>query len=143
MFSIRESGFLVVFGAGGKLVLNLLFFLHFPRVLAGKMPVRQRVEGFQFLPLLLPLGLARGRILGLRGDGFSLQVDGFVETVQELLEIVPFALGQAFLGRLAEAGSVLVAILLQHLQFGLADSDHWPWTENLEGKTGLPGLGLR
>ncbi len=60
------------------------------------MTVRQGVEGLQFLTLELPVFLSGDRILFLYRNGFMLRIDCVIEAIEEFLEILPFALRQAY-----------------------------------------------
>ena len=105
------------FEARREFVLQFLFPALLLRLFIGKMAIRQRVDGFQFFLLPLPLHLARRRILCLLGDGSGLCGHCFIEPIEECLVVAPLAWRQSFLGRLPEAVRVFVAILLQHRQF--------------------------
>ncbi len=105
-----------VFQPSGKLILGLLLATHLLGFLFGIVALGERVESFEFFPLLLPLELAGGGVSGLLADCLGLCVYGLVKPAKKFLIIVPFARRQAVLGRFAETSCVFVAILLKHLQ---------------------------
>ena len=113
------SDFLVGVRTDGEFVLHFLLALHLARVFRSMMSLRQRIESFELFALLLPLQLAGSRLPGLRRDGVALCFDGVIETIQELLVVVPFARVDAALRRFLDACCVLVSAFLEHLQFGL------------------------
>lgn len=113
---VGSAIFLAAFVAGSKLVLGLLLLARFPACFAGAMAFGERVKGFQALLLLPPLCLTGGSMRLLQADGLKLLRDGFIEPVQEFLEIAPFGLPQPILGSFPEAGGVFLPILQQHFE---------------------------
>ena len=97
--------------------MDFLFPLLFLGVLASKVAIRERVEGFEFGLLFLPSPLASHGIADLLCNGETLCVDGFVKTVDEFLIVVPFASGEPVLSGKRETSRVFVTILLQHIKF--------------------------
>lgn len=83
------------------------------------MSIRQGIEGLQFFPLELPVFLSGGRVLFLYRNGFMLRFNCVIEAIEEFLEILPFALRQAVLCRLAKTLGILIPVLLQHFKLVL------------------------
>ena len=67
--------------ACSELVLRFLLTPYLPRFFAGEVAIGKRIEGLEFLSLLLPMRLAGGRVFRLLGDRLVLRLDGLVKAI--------------------------------------------------------------